>query len=554
MPKTKKRQAPSRSELMANVRRTGTAPELAVRRVLRLLRIPFKTQNADLPGSPDLADRSNAWAIFVHGCYWHRHAGCKRTTIPKSNRQFWLKKFADNVRRDRRKAAQLRRRGYRVYTIWECETFATRRLATRLLRLRKAPEKAESGDNKVRFTVNQERKLVSRILKTGKGEKRSSVRLSMATSSGDAALVFDRNYLLSRVRPRAASGPELRAVDLFAGCGGLSLGASEACRALGKFFHPVLALDASEHSLAVYRANFQPDHVAECDIWDVVNGKPGAPLTIAEKALRDSLGHVHLLLAGPPCQGYSDLNNHTRRNDERNTLYERVSRFARVVRPDHVIIENVPSVVHDLAGTYVKTKKTLERLGYGVQDGVIDLSQLGVAQLRRRHVLVGSLTKTIDLPSLVQRHGVGTWRTVRFAIGDLAREHRNGAFTRAASQSTANARRLGLLFTRDLLDLPDHARPACHQNGDHSYTAVYGRLLYDFPAPTITGGFGSPGQGRFIHPTQKRTLTPHEAARIQFFPDCFDFTPAKKRSHLAEMIGNAVPMKLAFAICLELLA
>jgi len=82
---------------------------------------------------------------------------------------------------------------------------------------------------------------------------------------------------------------------------------------------------------------------------------------------------------------------------------------------------------------------------------------------------------------------------------------------------------------------------------------MYGRLSYDLPAATITGGFGSPGQGRFIHPTQRRTLTPHEAARLQFFPDWFKFSDVATRTALAKMIGNAVPMKLSYAFCLELL-
>lgn len=83
---------------------------------------------------------------------------------------------------------------------------------------------------------------------------------------------------------------------------------------------------------------------------------------------------------------------------------------------------------------------------------------------------------------------------------------------------------------------------------------MYGRLRYDAPAQTITGGFVSPGQGRFVHPSQERTLTPHEAARLQFFPDFFDFSAAQTRTGLAQMIGNAVPMTLAYVFCLEFIA
>jgi DNA (cytosine-5)-methyltransferase 1 len=83
---------------------------------------------------------------------------------------------------------------------------------------------------------------------------------------------------------------------------------------------------------------------------------------------------------------------------------------------------------------------------------------------------------------------------------------------------------------------------------------MYGRLKPHEPAQTITSGFGSPGQGRFVHPTQLRTLTPHEAARLQFFPDFFDFSLAKKKTALASMIGNAAPMKLSYVFGLELLS
>ena len=88
-------------------------------------------------------------------------------------------------------------------------------------------------------------------------------------------------------------------------------------------------------------------------------------------------------------------------------------------------------------------------------------------------------------------------------------------------------------------------RPDCHRFKDHDYRAVYGRLRADLPAPTITTGFGSPGQGRFTHPRFARTITPHEAARLQFIPDFFRFR-TEKRKRLQELIGNSVPPKMAY--------
>lgn len=120
------------SRRMASIRQHGTAPELAVRKALRTLGISYRTANRDLPGSPDLANRRRKWAIFVHGCYWHRHRGCSRTTTPRRNRQTWVSKFEANVERDKRKARELRSLGFRVLIVWECALDDSARLLRRL--------------------------------------------------------------------------------------------------------------------------------------------------------------------------------------------------------------------------------------------------------------------------------------------------------------------------------------------------------------------------------------------------------------------------------------
>jgi DNA mismatch endonuclease (patch repair protein) len=117
---------------MATVRRSDTAPELAVRKIVCDLGIRYTLKNRDLPGSPDIANRSKRFAIFVHGCFWHRHRNCKRATTPRSNRTFWEEKFEANVRRDRRVAKVLRRLGFSVSTVWECEVARPERVASRL--------------------------------------------------------------------------------------------------------------------------------------------------------------------------------------------------------------------------------------------------------------------------------------------------------------------------------------------------------------------------------------------------------------------------------------
>lgn len=117
---------------MAGVRQKGTKPELVVRRVLSTLGHRYRIHNRELPGSPDIANRSRGWAVFVHGCFWHRHEGCRRATTPKRNAAFWHAKFERNVQRDRESVAALERRGYFVAVIWECETRDRENLCLRL--------------------------------------------------------------------------------------------------------------------------------------------------------------------------------------------------------------------------------------------------------------------------------------------------------------------------------------------------------------------------------------------------------------------------------------
>ena len=107
---------------MKRQRKKDTAPELAVRRVLRARGHHYRLTPGDLPGSPDIAHKANRWAIFVHGCYWHHHEGCKRATLPRRNREWWARKFEKNRERDRLKEHRLREQGFRVLVIWECQT------------------------------------------------------------------------------------------------------------------------------------------------------------------------------------------------------------------------------------------------------------------------------------------------------------------------------------------------------------------------------------------------------------------------------------------------
>lgn len=126
---------------MLDQRRTDTGPERIVRQVLAAMGHRFRLANRDLPGSPDIANRSRKWAVFVHGCFWHQHPGCPRATVPKRNRAWWTEKFRDNRRRDARKVGALEALGYCVLTVWECETCDLRELGRKLARALPTPRR-----------------------------------------------------------------------------------------------------------------------------------------------------------------------------------------------------------------------------------------------------------------------------------------------------------------------------------------------------------------------------------------------------------------------------
>jgi DNA mismatch endonuclease (patch repair protein) len=107
---------------MAKVRRAHTTPELVVRRLIHALGFRFRLHRRDLPGTPDIVLPRLRKAVFVHGCFWHRHSGCRMASTPKTRAEFWQNKFAENVARDLRKEGQLRNAGWEVITVWECET------------------------------------------------------------------------------------------------------------------------------------------------------------------------------------------------------------------------------------------------------------------------------------------------------------------------------------------------------------------------------------------------------------------------------------------------
>jgi DNA (cytosine-5)-methyltransferase 1 len=384
----------------------------------------------------------------------------------------------------------------------------------------------------------------------------TTVRTSLPTPAGSESLsahsAFDLAWLRAATRPEdPTDAPTVRVVDLFAGCGGLSVGIREATRALGLRMEAVLANDLEAPILGIYGRNFPEAEIVCAPVESLFDGECGSDPTDQEATLRDRLGRIDVLVGGPPCQGHSDFNNHTRHDDPKNELYLRMARFCEVVRPTHVVIENVPGVERDRRRSAQRTWALLEDLGYEVSTGVIDASRIGAAQRRRRSITLASLAVTPSVAELVTSLEVKP-RPVDWAIGDLEHVVPTTLLDQHPSPSAENQRRIDHLFDHALYDLPDSERPDCHRLKAHTYKAVYGRLAPDKPAPTITTGFGSMGRGRNVHPRQRRTITLHEAARVQFFPDFFDFGDAS-RSLIQKVIGNAVPPKLGYAIGLHLL-
>ena len=354
--------------------------------------------------------------------------------------------------------------------------------------------------------------------------------------------------LQEKSRPEFEVGSDaVNIVDLFSGCGGLSLGMAQAAHEFGHAIDVRLAVDLEQAAADVFADNFKKAIVEIAPIDEFFNGELDKLPTATEKQTRQKVGPLHILMGGPPCQGHSDLNNHTRRDDPKNALYARMARAAEILLPTFVLIENVPTIRHDISDVVGTTRTQLEAMEYTVAEATISLHGLGVAQRRKRHVLLASRTSRVNPKAVLEQlkdRSPDPNRNLLWAIGDLERLENPVGYDVPPRASEENRRRMNYLLANSLYDLPNSERPPCHQD-EHSYKSMYGRLDWSLPAQTITSGFGSIGQGRYMHPSEARALTPHEAARLQGFPDYFQFSLCTKRAELATMIGNAVPPALS---------
>jgi DNA (cytosine-5)-methyltransferase 1 len=375
---------------------------------------------------------------------------------------------------------------------------------------------------------------------------------AISSRLSDMREIWDLAWLQSQAAPETnEDSRKIVLADLFCGCGGLTLGIQEACRGLSYGCDIAFANDIDEQALAVYKRNFNVRHADSQPIQAVFPGEVGDRLLPCESRMKDMTGPIDFLVGGPPCQGHSDLNNHTRRDDPKNALYMVMARAAEVLRPRFLIIENVPSALHDRNRIVQRTDEALRDMGYATSIGIMRGNNVGVPQGRKRCLLLASREGHASLDQTQADFALPV-RTVSWAIGDLLDKADSTVYDSSSRHSDVNQSRIDFLFDHDIYDLPNSQRPDCHRLKTHSYTSVYGRMRWDAPSQTVTTGFGSTGQGRFVHPLRRRTITPHEAARLQFFPDWFDFSQLGRRQ-LQKFIGNAVPSKFGYITALELM-
>lgn len=348
---------------------------------------------------------------------------------------------------------------------------------------------------------------------------------------------------------------KFKAIDLFCGAGGLSIGLKKSG------FRVCLGVDIDEKALKTYKCNLKRTKVLKEDIKKVT-GEKITELTGINR-------HGNFLLAGcPPCQGFSSLGKRDA-SDEKNELVYEYVRIINELEPSFILMENVPGMSTGVGKEmFKKVVKELEE-NYHVEYDTLNAANFGVPQIRKRLVLHGIRNDVYDnlgldkekqkiLPkpthSKEKKKGYKKWVTVRKAISDLPILEAGDSYNdgiiknhRARSLSETNIERLREIRlhggNREMIS--EELQLECHKGENVSYTDTYGIIDPDKPAPTITSGCTIISKGRYCHPTQNRGLSIREAARLQSFDDKFEF-----QGNMGEMslqIGNAVPPKLAQA-------
>ncbi|MGA7498535.1 MAG: DNA cytosine methyltransferase [Isosphaeraceae bacterium] len=321
--------------------------------------------------------------------------------------------------------------------------------------------------------------------------------------------------------------PRFKALDLFAGCGGLTLGLRQSD------FEVLGAVEFEKTAIEGYQANHPETRLYPLDIRDL-------PPEEAKRGLGLRKGGLDLLAGCPPCQGFSSmrtLNGGRRIQDERNDLIFDFLKFAVALEPKTIIMENVPALARDGRLQFVIGR--LEEMGYRCKVGVLDAADFGVPQRRRRMLLIASRLGRFDFPP-----HAGTKTTVRHAIGSLPPPGQSGDPLHDHPCSRApHVMEMIRAIPKDggsRSDLGEDRQLACHRKCD-GFKDIYGRMKWDDVAPTITSGCINPSKGRFLHPEQDRAITLREASLLQGFTPDYVFPVERGRYPVAGLIGNAVP-------------
>ncbi len=320
---------------------------------------------------------------------------------------------------------------------------------------------------------------------------------------------------------------KLTAIDLFSGCGGLTQGLKDAG------FNVLCAVEIDKKSRETYKLNHSRIPFAGEDIRAVSSEQ----ILKVSKLVR---GELDLLAGCPPCQGFSSIRRRNKPKasaDHRNDLIDEFARLTISLLPKLVMLENVPGLVG-----YAKFKafvKTLKSNGYAVIYAVLDVADYGVAQRRKRLILSASRVGSamIATPS-------DDRVSVKTAISYLPQAGGSGDDLHdALCVRSPRVQALISAIPKDggsRCSLPQSLQLRCHQKTT-GFGDVYGRMKWDAPSPTITGGCGSPSKGRFLHPEENRGITLREASLLQGFPASYKFDLRHGKDAISLMIGNALP-------------
>jgi DNA (cytosine-5)-methyltransferase 1 len=327
------------------------------------------------------------------------------------------------------------------------------------------------------------------------------------------------------------------AVDLFCGVGGLTHGLQQSG------LNVVAGYDIDENCRLPYEENNNAEFI----------NKSIAELNIDQLRSHFKTPDIKLLAGCAPCQPFSNYTQ-GRPRDERWGLLSHFSRLASELTPELITMENVPELIkHDIFHEFIAS---LTEQGYSVWYEVVYCQDYGIAQKRKRLVILASRLGTISL--IPATHKSGEYLTIKDVIGSLpelacGEVNCSDVLHRAAGLSEINLKRIKASKQGGTWkDWPEELLANCHRKSTgKKYTSVYGRMNWNELSPTVTTQFYNYGSGRYGHPTQQRAISLREAAMIQSFPESYKFTKETGTysiTSVARMIGNAVPVRLAKVI------